>query len=77
MVKTQVSTGLWEKRIEGKREGENVVRVRWVASTNIELEKGGARKGGAVELLERRIDGGLHFGLKVEPLSCVLHVGER
>ena len=50
MVKTQVSTGLWEKRTEGEREGENAVRVRWVASTNIELEKGGARKGGAVEL---------------------------
>ena len=26
---------------------------------------------------ERRTDGGLRFGLKVEPLSCVLRVGER
>ena len=26
---------------------------------------------------ERRADGGLRFGLKVEPLSCVLRVGER
>ena len=49
---------------------------RWVAPTNIELEKGGAEEGEVVELLERRIDGGLHFGLKVEPLSCDLHVGE-
>ena len=44
--------------------------------TNMELEKGGAREGGAVKLWERRTDGGLHFGLKVEPLSCDLHVGE-
>ena len=45
--------------------------------TNIELEKGGAREGGVVVLGERRIDGGLCFGLKVEALSCVLCVGER
>ena len=44
---------------------------------NVELEKGGAREGGAIELWERRTDGGLCYGLKVEPLSCVLHVGER
>ena len=41
----------------------------------MELEKGGAREGGAVELWERRTDGGLRFGLKVEPLSCDLRVG--
>ena len=46
-------------------------------STNIELEKGGVGEGGAVELWERRTDDGLHFGLKVEPLSCDLRVGER
>ena len=45
--------------------------------TNMELEKGGAEEGGAVELWERRTDGGLRFGLKVEPLSCDLRVGER
>ena len=49
---------------------------RWVMSTNVELDKGGA-KGGAVELWERRADGGLRFGLKVESLSCILRVGER
>ena len=49
---------------------------RWVMPTNIELEKGGVREGGAIELWERRTDGGLHFGLKVEPLSCDLRVGE-
>ena len=49
---------------------------RWVAPTNIELEKGGAGEDGAVELWERRTDGRLRFGLKVEPLSCDLHVGE-
>ena len=43
--------------------------------TNMELEKGGAREGGAVELWERRTDGDLRFGLKVETLSCDLHVG--
>ena len=43
--------------------------------TNMELEKGGAGEGGAVELWERRTDGGLRFGLKVEPLSCDLRVG--
>ena len=42
----------------------------------MELEKGGAREGGAIELWERRTDGGLHFGLKVEPLSCDLCMGE-
>ena len=77
MVETQVSTGLWERRTEGERGGETVVSERWVALTNVELEKGGAREGGTVELQERRTDDGLHFGLKVEPLSCVLHVGER
>ena len=45
---------------------------RWVAPTNVKLEKGGA-----VELWERRADGGLRFRLKVEPLSCVLCVGEQ
>ena len=35
-----------------------------------------AREGGAVELWERRTDGRLRFGLKVEPLSCDLCVGE-
>ena len=44
--------------------------------TNIKLEKGGAREGGAVELWERKTDGGLYFGLKVEPLSCDLCAGE-
>ena len=68
MVETQVSTVLWERRTEGER---------WVALTNVELEEGGAGEGGAVELWERRADGGLRFGLKVEPLSCVLRVGER
>ena len=53
------------------------VSERWVVSTNIELEKGGAREGGVVELWERRANGGLRFRLKVEPLSCVLRVGER
>ena len=77
MVETQVSTGLWERRTEGERGGETVVSERWVALTNVELEKDGAREGGTVELQERRTDDGLHFGLKVEPLSCVLHVGER
>ena len=42
---------------------------RWVALTNVELEKRGAGEGGAVELWERRTDGSLRFGLKVEPLS--------
>ena len=42
----------------------------------MELEKGGAREGGVVELWERRTDGGLRFGLKVEPLNCDLCVGE-
>ena len=41
----------------------------------MELEKGGAREGGVVELWERRTDGGLRFGLKVEPLSYDLRVG--
>ena len=41
-----------------------------------ELEKGGAGEGGAVELWERRTDGGLHFGLKVESLRCDFRVGE-
>ena len=41
----------------------------------MELEKGGAGEGGAVELWERRTDGGLRFGLKVEPLSYDLRVG--
>ena len=50
---------------------------RWVVPTNVELEKGGAREGGVVELGERMINGGLCFGLKVEALSCVLRVGER
>ena len=50
---------------------------RRVAPTNVELEKGGAGEGGAVDLWERRTNGGLCFGLKVEPLSCVLRVGER
>ena len=59
------------------RGGETVVSERWVMPTNVELEKGGAREGGVVELGERMIDGGLCFGLKVEALSCVLHVGER
>ena len=67
-----MSTGLWERRTEGERGGETVVSERWVAPTNVELEKGGA-----VELWERRTDGGLRFGLKVELLSCVLRVGER
>ena len=61
---------------KGERGGEIVVSERWVASTNVELEKGGAGEGGAVELWERRADGGLRFGLKVEPLSYVLCVGE-
>ena len=43
----------------------------------MELEKGGAGEGGVIELCERRTDGGLHFGLKVEPLSYELHVGEQ
>ncbi|KAL0001981.1 hypothetical protein SO802_015762 [Lithocarpus litseifolius] len=50
---------------------------RWVALTNVELEKGGDEEGGAVKLWKRRIDGGLRFRLKVELLSCVLRVGER
>ena len=77
MVETQVSTVLWERRTEGERGGETVVSERWVALTNVELEKRGAGEGGAVELWERRTDGSLRFGLKVEPLSCVLCVGER
>ena len=40
-------------------------------------DKGGAEEGGVVELWERRTDGGLRYGLKVEPLSCVFCVGER
>ena len=76
MVETQVSTGLWERRTKGKRGGETVVSERWAVPTNVEWEKGSAREGGAVELWERRTDGGLRFGLKVEPLSCVLRVGE-
>ena len=66
MVETQMSTGLRERRIEGERGGETIVSERWVALTNVELKKGGAREGGAVELWERRTDDGLHFGLKVE-----------
>ena len=50
---------------------------RWIVPTNIVLKKGGVGEGGAVELWERWIDGGLCFGLKVEPLSCDLCVGER
>ena len=50
---------------------------RWVAPTNIELEKGGAGEGGAVKLWKRRTDGGLRFGRKVEPLRCDLCVGEQ
>ena len=49
---------------------------RWVVPTNVEREKGSAGEGGAVELWERRTDGGLRFGLKVKPLSCDLRVGE-
>ena len=75
MVETQVSTGLWERRTEGERGGETVVSERWVMSTNVELDKGGAKEGGAVELWERRADGGLRFGLKVESLSYILSVG--
>ena len=75
MVETQVSTGLWERRTECERGGETVVSERWVVLTNVELEKRGAGEGGAVELWERT-DGSLHFGLKVELLSCVLCVGE-
>ena len=45
-----MSTGLWERRIKGERGGETVASERWVALTNIELEKGGAGEGGAVEL---------------------------
>nr|POE81004.1 hypothetical protein CFP56_44889 [Quercus suber] len=71
------STGLWERRTEGKGGGETVVSERWVAPTNIELEKGSAGEGGVVELWERRTDGGLHFELKVEPLNYDLRVGER
>ena len=71
-----MSTGLWERRTEGERGGETVVSERWVAPTNIELEKGGAGEGGAVELWERTV-GGLHFGLKLEPLSCNLRLRER
>ena len=62
--------------LRGREGGEIVVSERWVALTNVELEKGGAREGGTVELQERRTDDGLHFGLKVEPLSCILRVGE-
>ena len=40
---------------------------RWAMPTNVEQEKGSAGEGGAVELWERRTDGGLRFGLKVEP----------
>ena len=54
-----MSTVLWERRTEGERGGETVVSERWVAPTNVKLEKGGA-----VELWERRADGGLRFGLK-------------
>ena len=50
---------------------------RWIVPTNVELEKGGARVGRVIKLGERIIDGGLCFGLKVEALSCVLHVGEQ
>ena len=71
-----MSTGLWERRTEGESGGETIVSERWVALTNVELEKGGVGEGGAIELWERRTDDGLRFGLKVEPLSCVLHVGE-
>ena len=67
MVETQVSTGLWERRTKGERGGETVVSERWVVPTNVEREKGSAGEGGAVELWERRTDGGLRFGLKVEP----------
>ena len=72
-----MSTGLWERRTKGKRGGETVVSERWAVPTNVEREKGSAGEGGAVELWERRTNGGLRFGLKVEPLSCVLRVGER
>ena len=75
MVEIQVSTGLWERRTEGERGGETIASERWVVPTNIELEKGGAGEGGAVELWERRTDGGLCFGLKVESLSYDLCVG--
>ena len=40
---------------------------RWAVPTNVEREKGSAGEGGVVELWERRTDGGLRFGLKVEP----------
>ena len=63
--------------LRGREGGEIVVSERWVVPTNIVLKKGGVGEGGAVELWERRIDGGLCFGLKVEPLSCDLCVGER
>ena len=75
MVENQVSIGLWERRTKGERGGEIVVSERWVAPTNVELEKGGAGESGAVDLWERRTNGGLCFGLKVEPLSCVLRWG--
>ena len=77
MVENQVSIGLWERRTKGERGGEIVVSERWVAPTNVELEKGGVGEGGAVDLWERRTNGGLCFGLKVEPLSCDLRVGEQ
>ena len=77
MVENQVSIGLWERRTKGERGGEIVVSERWVAPTNVELEKGGVGEGGVVDLWERRTNGGLCFGLKVEPLSCVLRVGEQ
>ena len=67
MVETLVSTWLWERRTEGERGGETVVSERWAVPTYVEREKGSARKGGAVELWERRTNGGLRFGLKVEP----------
>ena len=70
-------TALWERRTEGERGGEIVMSERWVAPTNVELEKGGVGEGGAVEFWERRDDNGLRFSLKVEPLSCVLCVEER
>ena len=63
--------------LRGREGGEIVVSERWVVPTNIVLKKGGVGEGGAVELWERWIDGGLCFGLKVEPLSCDLCVGER
>ena len=52
------------------RRESGLKKKKKMTPTNIELEKGGAGEGGAVELWERRIDGGLRFGLN-------LRVGER